>query len=456
MSGTKGFALYFSIIVAFLWVGVGPRPADNSSPDGSDYQASTLQRLSTMQPTLANGPLRIGLAESDITPPIGLPLAGFSARYPKASDGVDTPLFARALTLSVADRRVTILTVEILLLDRKMTEAIYQRTGLTGEQLFFTASHTHNSSGGWGEGLIEELTLGAFDAGYFNRLANQLAATVQRSRQTLQPAELAVLQREMPGSQHNRLDRAQPTNDRMTALLLRAVGSEVAEPPMAILTFFGAHPTILGAKTHKISGDYPGYLVSHLKALSGAGMVLFAAGSVGDATPVRPDGKDYFERAEKYGRGLAEQLAMSILQAEYRQQVTLGSLHLPVDMPPIRYPISRDWTLGPLVSGLFGDNKSWLKGLRIGPLLLFGFPGDYAGHLATQLSEAVRQQTQLPVITATTSFNGDFKGYLVSRHWFETLDTYETRDVNFFGPWGGEYLNDLALKMAKRLLQEEY
>ena len=447
MSKLKRFTLWFGVLITVLWVGVGPRFAENSSPDGSDYQTATLQRLSKVKPILVDGPLQIGMAEVDITPPIGHPLAGFGGRRPKASSGIDKPVFARALTLSVAGQIVTILTADLLLIDRMMAETIYERTGLNRNQLFFTSSHTHSGPGGWGEGLVETLIIGEFDADYFDQLADQLTVVVQRSQQNLQPAELAVLQSEVTGRQRNRLDREQPTNNRMTSLLLRDAGSMASAPPQAILTIFGAHPTILGAKTHKISGDYPSSFTSHLKQLSGANMVLFASGSVGDATPVRPDGKDPFERAEKYGRAVAEELVKNIPQAEYQQQITLGSLHLPVDMPPIRYPISRDWTLGPLVSGLFGDNKSWLKGLRIGPLLLFGFPGDYAGHLATQLSEAI----QAPLITATTSFNGNFNGYLVSRHWFNTLERYETREMNFFGPWGGEYLNDLALKMVGQL-----
>ena len=448
MSKLKRLALGLGVVLAVLWAGVGPRLADNSSPEESEYQKATLQRLSKIAPSLVKGALRIGLAETDITPPAGHPLAGFGGRFPKASAEIDSPVFARALTLSVAGKQVTILTAELLLINRMMAEAIYQRTGLNRDQLFFTASHTHSGPGGWGDGLVDELILGEFDADYFERLADQLASTVLSSQHSLQSAELAVLQMEMKGSQRNRLDRAQPAaNERITALLFRDPDRDPKDPPIAIFTIFGAHPTILGQKTYKLSGDYPAELTSHLKRLSKADMVLFASGSVGDAGPVKPAGKDPFERARAYGRGLAEQLALNLPQAEYRPQITLGSLHLPVDMPPIRYPISRDWTLGPWVSGLFGDNQSWLKGLRIGPLLLFGFPGDYAGHLATELSG----QIQPAFLTATTSFNGNFNGYLISRNWFNTIDSYESREMNFFGPWGGEYLNDLALKMSEHL-----
>ncbi|MCF6281213.1 MAG: neutral/alkaline non-lysosomal ceramidase N-terminal domain-containing protein [Candidatus Polarisedimenticolaceae bacterium] len=451
MSRLRQFTLWFGIVVALLWLVAGPRPADNAPPEGSDYQATTLQRLLEIPSSLVEGQLQIGLAETDITPPIGHPLAGYGARRPKSSDAIDRPIFARALTLSVAGRQVTLLTAEILLINQKMAKLLYQRTGLAPDQLFITSSHTHSGPGGWGDSLVERLILGDFDADYFDLLANQLTATIQRSQQHMQPVELALLQIDMRDSQHNRFDYDQPTNDRRTAMLFRQAGSRADAPPSVIFTIFGAHPTILSLKTHKLSGDYPAYLTSNLKRLSGAEMVLFASGSVGDSKPIKPEGRDAFERAANYGRTLAERLAAEIPQAEYRQKVVLGSLHLSVDMPPIRHPISQEWTLGPLVSGLFGDDLSTLKALRIGPLLLFGFPGDYAGHLATQLSEAIRQQSQQSLLTATTSFNGDFDGYLISHQWFESLDRTESRGLNFFGPWGGEYLNMLALKMAAYL-----
>lgn len=455
MSRARKAGLWLGIVIAALWAGVGPHPADNSPPSENDYHRTTLQRLTAMPMTAASGLLQIGLAEQDITPAIGHPLAGYGARNPKAAQGIDTPLFARALTLSVADKSVTILTADILLINKKMAEAIYSRSGLSRDQLYITATHTHSGPGGWGDGLLEALILGAYDAAYFDKLAQRLTETVLHSRTELRPAEFAQVQAVVPASQKNRLDSEQPTNDVLSALLFRTPGSGAGQPPLAILTTFGAHPTILNSRTHKLSGDYPAYMMARLKQQTGAGMVLFASGSVGDASPVKPSAEDRIEQARLYGETLADHLARHLKTARFQQQITLASLHLPVEMPKIRFPLGRDWTLGPMVTRLLGDEQGWLSGLRIGSVLLFGFPGDYAGHLAMRLADQVQRLTAKPVDTVTTSFNGDFKGYLVSRHWFETLDTYETRDMNYFGPWGGEYLNEMALAMAERLLHAE-
>ncbi len=450
----RRLALWSSLFMALVWIGVGPRPADNAPYDGRDFQASTQQRLIDKAPALVEGDLKIGVAETDITPSIGHPLAGYGGRHPKASTAIDHPVYVRALTLSVDGQQVTILTADLLLINQKMAEAIYQRSGLKRAQLYITASHTHSGPGGWGERFIEELIFGEFDADYFEQLVDQFTATIQQSQQNLEPAELAVLQLEVAGSQLNRFADELPTHDPITALLFRAIDSQVDAPPEVIFTIFGAHPTILSVKTHTLSGDYPAQLNRRLKRLTGANMALFAAGSVGDAKPVKPPGETAIERAAKYGNQLAEQLASKIPTAVYQQQIALGTIDLIVDMPPIRYPISEAWTLGPLISGLFGDDESRLQGLRIGPLLLLGFPGDYAGHLATELFVAIKRQTQSPLLIATTSFNGNFDGYFVSHQVYESFDRAETRGLNFFGPWGGEYLNSIALEISKRLVRE--
>jgi len=57
---------------------IGPWPADNGHFAASDYQEKTLDRLTSVKPVVAlPGELRAGVAEIDITAPLGHPLAGF-------------------------------------------------------------------------------------------------------------------------------------------------------------------------------------------------------------------------------------------------------------------------------------------------------------------------------------------------------------------------------------------
>ncbi|MEX0775085.1 MAG: hypothetical protein WD042_05150 [Phycisphaeraceae bacterium] len=436
---------------------IGPWPAPNGSYVGSGYQAATLHRLTTVPPATATGPLEAGFAQLDITPPVGHQLAGFNRRgfhY----QAVDTPCLARALTLrcaelagSTADAAinneltVTILSADLLMINRKLAQAVLSRTGLRDGDIYFTASHTHSGPGQWGDHPLETLIAGDYDQAYFDILVSQLAQVVTQSRQALAPAEVGVVTMSEPGGLINRIDRALGTHDQLSAVVVRHADAP-ARPPIAVLVTFGAHATVVDGDPATLSADYPGALEAALGAALHS-PVMFAAGAVGDVSPARLPAGSPIDSARKLGDMLADDLAALIPQATLQRSITLSNQHLAVDLPAMRFPIGAHWRLSPLATFWIGDTRTHLHLLRIGPAVLVGFPGDVAGHLATTLADRVRD-SGLTLIA--TSFNGDYKGYFVSQEVFMRYSAYETREVNFFGPWSGEYLNDLAARMISR------
>jgi hypothetical protein len=448
----KRFALTFLLILLVVWAAFGPRPVDNGNYLTTDYYLAARQALLDAPLLRARGALRIGSAQRDISPPPGHPLAGFGARKPKASTGVDAPCFARALTLGVGNQQVTVLTADLLLINQQLLDAVYQRTGLQPAQLYVTASHTHSGPGGYGDTLLESLVMGSFDADYFDVLAGQLAEVVLASRQSMQAAEYALLTQDLSGWQRNRLESGAPSHDRFSLMMFRSTEDH---QPLALLAVFGAHATVQGANTHRLGPDYPGYVVARLQQLIGAKTVLFAAGAVGDAGPRPPKGKDDFEKARLYGTGLVDATFEQIPPIRWYQELTLASMSVPLTLASPRVLVNADWGLGPMLTQLLGGRDTRLSGLRLGDTYLMGFPGDYAGHLARRLETALLVQAGPEARLIATSFNGGYKGYFVSHEWFLRVAGYETRRMNFFGPWSGDYLNDIALGMAARLGRAE-
>jgi hypothetical protein len=489
-------------LLAALWLNLGPRPADNSHYTTSGYYQDARRRLELAKPLSASGPLKIGLAEIDISPPPGYPLAGFGGRRPKANTGQDSPCLARALTLEVNGLTTSILTADILLMDESLVSEVLHLSGLGPQDVYFTASHSHSCAGGYVKGLLMEQILGDYDPAWTKQLAQRLAQLLLDSRRDLIAADLAWTSLEVPNSQQNRIDHAAPTNDRLSLLLFRKHDSLAAcqtwivesenrpqraqflpdlqpnspairqksgekcaaavdlqpttsksdrllDPPLAIFAVFGAHATLFNLKSHLISADYPGYFLHELKARTQAKHLLFAAGSVGDA---RPDGpaiidKDAKVNAQTYGHYLAEAAAAALENLNWSHEVSLGRLNLALQLPEARLLLGPKWTLGPLLTQLLPDRQASLSGLRLNNLVLLGFPADYSGHLARALSAQINNQAHL----ITTSFNGGYKGYLVASRWFFSFSDYETRTVNFFGPWSGDYLNEMAAGLIKRM-----
>ena len=430
------------VFLAASAVFIGPWPADNTPYEQAGYFAQTVRRAEA--PDSANGPVRAGFAEVDITPPVGHQLAGFTGRHPFESQSLFSRCYAKALTVAVGDVEVTVLAVDMLLVDDDLAQAVLAKSGLRPGEIFFTATHTHGGPGQWADHPLEKLVVGDYDADYADHLATQLSEAVSRSRSELVPVETALVTIDAPNKQSNRIARNRATFDQLSALLFRPAGQPDG-PPLTALVSFGAHATIAGQRSHAINADYPGALVDRLKETTGTANVMFAAGAVGDASAVRPAGKTSEERAVKFGESLADMLTAPIMAAEYRETATLADAYLPVELPDVRVPVTASLRLSPFSTSWIGPDHSHLHALRIGPAILVGFPGDYAGQLAGWLSRDLRDEglTAIP-----TSFNGDYLGYLISDDDFYNAPKYETRIMNFYGPWLGPYFNDLARRLA--------
>jgi neutral ceramidase len=437
------------VLISSLVV-VGPWPVDDSGYLGSDYARRTIDRLGASPATAPAGAIRVGLAEVDITPGSPRPLAGFIGQIRTPFSGVDTPCFARALTVESASGSVTVLTADLLLINARMARAVAVRAGVRADQVFFTASHTHGGPGGWGDHPLEMLVAGAYDPDYFETLTGQLAEAVRRSRAWTEPAELGFVEVAAPGRQKNRVDPSLATHDALSALIFRPLGAAPGAAPIAILAVFGAHATVSHPIPPRLGGDYPAALASELKRVTGARSVLFASGAVGDASPARPKAESSSGSARALGIALAGDLLAALPSARFAREVEVASLRLDVDLPVVRLPFFAPWLrFGPALTWWIADRKTHLHALRLGPAVLVGFPGDFSGHLADRLVESTRRSG---LSCVATSFDGDFRGYLVSEPVFRLRNCYETRWMSFYGPWAGEYLVDLARRMVDRLV----
>jgi neutral ceramidase len=444
----RWFGRLASALTASLLL-VGPWPVDDSSFEGSAYQRRTFDRLETSHFGGEAGSIRVGLAEVDLSPISPRPLAGFIGQIRTPFVGVDSPCLARALTVERGAETVTILTADLLMINAKVARAVVGRSGLRPDQVYFTSSHTHGGPGGWGDHPLEMLVAGAYDPAYFETLVNQLVQTVKASRSSLEPAEMGFVEVQTRDRQRNRVDPALPTHDALSALVFRPPGASPGAAPLAILVVFGAHATVSHPVPPRLGGDYPSALSEELKRQTGARSVLFASGAVGDASPSRPKARSQFQSAQALGKALAGDLMAALPSTHFERDVKVGNLRLEVDLPPVRLPFfTAKLRFSPAMTWWIADRQTHLHAIRLGPAVLVGFPGDYSGHLADSL-DVLTRMNGLTVVP--TSFDGDFRGYLVSSPIFFRISCYETRWMSFYGPWTGDYFNDLARRMVNRL-----
>jgi len=448
-------------LLALLVVLVGPWPLPDDRYPDEPWARTTFERLQRLPVHAAEAPLRAGVARRDITPPPGIPLAGYGARHPKENTGAREPLHVTALTLAAGPLKVTVVGGDLLLTLPKLTEAVRAATGLPPEALYFTASHTHSGPGGFDDGLIARTNLGDFHPEYFRRLVTAMAEAVRESRRSLGPVRLRYSRLRLQGAAQDLL-RYRLTHAPIHPVIHVLEAFTPDDRRLAFLLTSSLHPTIFGKRNHLASGDFPSVLLRALENDGGVG--IYAAGAVGGTVPgVAPErgGDEVAAQAalrDRVGRRLAAWVRAGLsgggpqvaLEGRWQAtEATLARARLLVALPPPVYHLGERLRLSPwLVRALFHpEGETVMDGLRVGPVWLVGIPADFSAELAEALEAWARARGGYAWITG---FNGDYLGYLMPRDRYATPH-YTTRDANLYGPAAGDYFRDLARALMERL-----
>lgn len=410
-----------------------------------------------MAARLAEGPIAAGMGRASLTPSLGrddwvaggfasLPLAGYADRRGASATGVHDELFVRALALRVGGETLVFTSFDMLLVPGAVAEALARRLpelGLERRQLYLGATHTHSSFGGWDDRLAARFVAGRSQPAVVEWIERQAAASIREALADLRPATLRQGAVEAPDMIENSLSAdGTPVNAIMPFIAVEQDGGR-----RAVLTSFGAHPTLVPASVRELSGDYPGFLAAALEA-DGFDMALFLAGAVGGHKATSEKG---FDAARRYGEALAERLEPAIAAAPVLTDTQVGSAGSAVALPPLQVRFAAGWRVRPWLADMVLQlpDAIYQQSARVGSVVLAASPVDYSGELALRLRSAMSDRG---LIASVTSFNGDYAGYIVPAA-YDNSDSYEARDMAFFGAGAGEYLSEMLIRMAEALAQ---
>ena len=185
LRGSVGLAALIAVCFLTCFDKVDYRPYFRQT-----YYKETNSRLRARAATntVSNGELFAGFGRARLTPTIhaneddpahgkfrSLPLAGYGDRKGRPATGAHDDLFIKCVAFRVADRLGVMLGADALIIPREVADAAAQtlqkELGLSREQLYLSASHTHCSIGGWGEGIAGESFAGKYNRGAREELA---------------------------------------------------------------------------------------------------------------------------------------------------------------------------------------------------------------------------------------------------------------------------------------------
>ncbi len=287
--------------------------------------------------------LLAGVAKIDITPPLGLTMAGYGGRT-ETSDGIEDPLFAHALVLEQGDEACGIVVGDVIGLPRPLTEMLRERVtelcGIPGEKVLASGTHTHWGPALKSTGYLSDRLNEAVCEDYAITCVRQMAGAISEAWRRREPAVALAGTGEADLVKFNRrpvnVEGCTEMNMRLPldqALVASRVGAELADTwekggppgerlstpqegvqglrvgpanphlpllklstsdgkPLAAMAAFGCHPVCGGdpeTTFYRYSADWPGYARRVLELALGCPAV-FLLGGAGDQVPLRRTG----------------------------------------------------------------------------------------------------------------------------------------------------------------------
>lgn len=340
------------------------------------------------------GPLRAGAAEVRFALPPGTPIGGF-ARLRYASEGTHGPVGARALVLDEPGCRVALASLEVLLVPETLAAELRARVadlGLSG--LVVAATHTHAGPGGYVEPFVfERVATGSYDPNVREAIVSAAAEAIRGAARELAPARLSAVRSaadDLARSRSGGLEDAPLTVLR----LARPDGRPIAE-----LTVFAAHATLLGKRNRVISGDWPG------RFLQGGdhGLRLFFQGAIGDQSTEGPSSGSTRGFANVLSSRV-DALAFGAPDPAPRLAFAAAEVGLPANeiggAPALLRPAARN-----LAARSFPASAR-VEAIRVGPLLLAAVPGEPTSAVAAAW------RTSLPPGAVVVSLANGYVGYV--------------------------------------------
>ena len=231
------------------------------------------------------------------------PAQGYYAKTFVASRGIHTRVRARAIVLETDAGRFALAQVDLGGVPYALTQAVLARaaeTGITGDRLLLSATHTHSSAGAiWpnqSDGGYAFLGGDFFDARVFNHIADRTAEALKQATARLAPAKLGVGTTNVRDASRNRnFDPFRRNEDvpkdedgaRRLSIdpLLTVVRVDTsAGKPIGAWSNFAIHPTSFGDQNLLFSGDNAAFAERFAERETGA-VNVWSNAAEGDISP---------------------------------------------------------------------------------------------------------------------------------------------------------------------------
>ena len=249
-------------------------------------------------PLSAAADFRAAVVKVDITPATPKWLLGYADR--QSSAGVNDPIHHRVVAVDDGTTKFVIASTDLCMFSPSLYDEAARRlekeTGVPALRFWWTVTHTHSAPEIGPPGVYKVLLKGRsqhpVDTEYTEYIVASVVKAAKQALGQLEPARLSIgtgmsqaninrRARDMDGKISLGLNPDGPTDRQIGLIRLdKADGS-----PLALLTNYAMHGTVLNGSFLKISGDAQGIVAGYVEAQLGAPM-LYINAAAGDLAPI--------------------------------------------------------------------------------------------------------------------------------------------------------------------------
>ena len=438
---------------------------------------------------LEAGELRVGRAAVKITPPAGIPLAGYYSV--RLAEGAHDDLWAKAVVLQAGQTRAALVSCDLISLDREIVERarklIEESAGIPVAFVMIGATHSHTGP------LMSLRFLNAADAGprklaeqFRTQLPGRIADAVKAALNTMPAKARRAVGKEESVSFYRRYlmkDGSVRFNPgKLNPDIVQPVGpidpdlavvrfDNVEDKPLALYVNFALHLDTVGGG--HFSADYPYTLAKLMGKVYGPDMLtLFTTGAAGNINHIDVRSKDPqkgHEEARRIGTILAGETLKSMARLQpvpgLQVQAVSEILKLPIprfDDKEVAAAKAAVKTFGQGEQRPFYDLVHAFKVLDVAErkgapieaevqvislgseLAWVGLPGE----IFSELGIAIKKASPFPQTIIVELANG-LVGYVPTKKGF-TEGSYEAISARI-APGGGEAMAEAAIGLLARL-----
>jgi hypothetical protein len=297
--------------------------------------------------------LRVGVAEVDITPPKGFPMAGYY--HERRAVGTRDPLKAKAIVFRGAREQAALVVCDLTGIAADLTFAVRRlaakKTGIPPQHIILAATHSHTAPD-YTRDLYQHLANRARapeKPRYAASLIDGIVSAIVRAHEDASPATLEAgsARQKVPVSFNRRFvmkdgsvrtwmrldnpDVVRPAGPIDPEIGLVLARREEGKQPLALLSNFALHLDTVGGTLW--SADYPFYIEKTVRAsLGDKATSIFGLGCCGDINHIDPAAKAR-NATDMIGNSLGKTITAALGDMRSVKQPTLRVRHVKVPLP---------------------------------------------------------------------------------------------------------------------------